>query len=160
VEIDERRGFRVWGCTFTYFCPMRLSHSLLVLSLLTSTTFSCARRNKNIPEAKSVSVAPAPAPTVAPTAARDLADVMTDELGLTSTQQAKVRTILRSTVDQVNDARKRLGTDKVALNNELRRINVSGESDLRAVLTPAQYKQYQVKKRSMQAQMQARRAAQ
>lgn len=141
---------------------MRLSHSLLALSLLTATTFSCARRNKNIPEAKSVTVAPTPAPTptVAPTAARDLADVMTDELGLTAAQQTKVRSILRSTVDQVNDARKRLGTDKVALNNELRRINVSGESDLRTVLTPTQYKQYQAKKRSMQAQMQARRAGQ
>jgi len=162
VEIDERRGFRVWGCTFTYSCPMRLTHSLLALSLLTATTFSCARRNKNIPEAKSVTVAPAPAPTpaVAPTAARDLADIMTDELGLSAAQQTKVRSILRGTVEQVNEARKRFGTDKVALNNELRRISVSGENDLRATLTPAQYKQYQVKKRAMQAQMQARRAAQ
>jgi len=137
---------------------------LLFLALLSTLTFSCARRNKaDIPAAKSVTVAPAapaPAPAVPKAAARDLADVMTDELGLSAEQQTKVRGILRGTVEQVNDARQRFGTDKVALSNELRRINASGESDLRAVLTPAQYKQFQAKKRTMQAQMQARRAAQ
>ncbi|RYU78099.1 hypothetical protein [Hymenobacter persicinus] len=138
---------------------MLSARPLLFLALFSTLTFSCARRNKaNIPEAKSVAVAPAPA-AVPKAAARDLADVMTDELGLSADQQTKVRSILRSTVEQVNDARQRFGTDKVALNTELRRINTSAESDLRTVLSAEQYKQYQTKKRAMQAQMQAKRAA-
>ncbi|GAA3919256.1 hypothetical protein GCM10022406_02210 [Hymenobacter algoricola] len=121
--------------------------------------FGCARRNKVIiPEAKAVTVAPT-APPVPKAAARDLTDVMTDELALNPEQQTRVRTILRSTVEQVNGARQRFGTDKTALTAELRRINTSAESDLRTVLTATQYKQYQTKKRAMQAQMQAKRAA-
>ncbi|GAA3997949.1 hypothetical protein GCM10022408_05830 [Hymenobacter fastidiosus] len=136
------------------------ARSLLLLALFSTLTLSCARRNKvDIPVAKSVVVTPAPAPEVPKAAARDLADVMTDELGLNPDQQTKVRTILRSTVQQVNDARQRLGGDKTALTAELRRINTSAESDLRTVLTATQYKEYQAKKRAMQAQMQARRAA-
>jgi hypothetical protein len=134
---------------------------LLFLALFSTLTFGCARRHRaDIPEAKAVTVAPAPAPAAVPkAAARDLTDVMTDELGLNGDQQTKVRSILRSTVEQVNTARQRFGTDKTALNKELVRINTSAESDLRAVLTATQYKQYQTKKRAMQAQMQARRAA-
>jgi hypothetical protein len=132
---------------------------LLFLALLSTLTISCARRHKaDIPEAKAVTVAPA-APAVPKAAARDLTDVMTDELRLNPEQQTKVRSILRSTVEQVNDARQRFGTDKTGLTTELRRINTSAESDLRTVLTAAQYKQYQAKKRAMQAQMQAKRAA-
>ena len=137
-----------------------------LLALFSSLTFGCARRHPaDGPAAKSVAVppktVPAPAAPVAmpKAAARDLTDVMTEELGLNDEQQTKVRSILRSTVEQVNDARKRLGTDKAALSTELRRIGTSAESDLQTTLTPGQYKQYQVKKRSMQAQMQARRAA-
>jgi hypothetical protein len=133
---------------------------LLFLALFSSLTFSCARRNKaNIPEAKAVTVAPAAPAAVPKAAARDLADVMTDELRLSPEQQTKVRSILRSTVEQVNGARQRFSTDKTGLTTELRRINTSAESDLRGVLSATQYKQYQTKKRAMQAQMQAKRAA-
>ncbi|GGE99954.1 hypothetical protein GCM10011383_08530 [Hymenobacter cavernae] len=103
-------------------------------------------------------VAPAPAPAVAPTAARDLTDVMTDELHLTALQQTKVRGILTGTVQQVNAAQQQYGSNKTALMTELRRINASSESQLKAALTPTQYKQYQTKKRQMQAQMQARKS--
>jgi len=140
---------------------MSSSRSLLILVLLCTLTFSCARRKKAfIPEARtSVPVAPAPAPVVAPTAARDLTDVMTDELHLTPAQQTKVRAILNGTVDLVNTAQAKYGSNKTALLAELKRINASSESQLRAALTPTQYKQYQVKKRQMQAQMQARKSA-
>ncbi|OUJ75870.1 hypothetical protein [Hymenobacter crusticola] len=136
------------------------SRSLLFLALLTSLTFGCARRRRaDIPEARtSVAVAPAPAPAVAPTAARDLTDVMTDELNLTSAQQTKVRAILNGTVEQVNGARQQYGSNQTALMTELRRINASSEAQLKAALTPTQYKQYVAKKRQMQAQMQARKA--
>ncbi|WP_022821787.1 hypothetical protein [Hymenobacter norwichensis] len=136
---------------------MRLSHSLLALSLLTATTFSCARRNKNIPEAKSVTVAPAPAPTVAPTAARDLADVMTDELKLRPDQQQKVRAILSSTAEQANTAQKQYAGNRPALMTELKRINASSDKQMQQVLTPTQYQQLKAKQRQMQAQMQSRK---
>ncbi|WP_188811240.1 hypothetical protein [Hymenobacter cavernae] len=139
---------------------MSCSRSLLTLVLLCSLAFGCARRRRaDIPEARtSVPVAPAPAPAVAPTAARDLTDVMTDELHLTALQQTKVRGILTGTVQQVNAAQQQYGSNKTALMTELRRINASSESQLKAALTPTQYKQYQTKKRQMQAQMQARKS--
>jgi hypothetical protein len=127
--------------------------------LLSTLAFGCARRKKaDIPEART-SVPVAPTPVVAPTAARDLTDVMTDELRLTPAQQTKVRAILNGTVDQVNTAQQRNGSNKTALMTELRRINASSEAQLKATLSPTQYKQYQVKKRQMQAQMQARKSA-
>ena len=137
---------------------MSCSRSLLTLVLLCSLTFGCARRHRaDIPEART-SVPVAPAPAVAPTAARDLTDVMTDELHLTALQQTKVRAILNGTVQQVNAAQQQYGSNKTALMTELRRINASSESQLKAALTPTQYKQYQTKKRQMQAQMQARKS--
>jgi hypothetical protein len=140
---------------------MSSSRILLTLLLLCTLAFGCARRRKaDIPEARtSVPVAPAPAPVVAPTAARDLTDVMTDELRLTAAQQTKVRAILNGTVDQVNTAQAQYGNNKTALMAALRRINAASEAQLKATLNPTQYKQYQVKKRQMQAQMQARKSA-
>jgi len=140
---------------------MSSSRSLLFFVLLTSLTFGCARRRRaDIPEARtSVPVAPTPAPAVAPTAARDLTDVMTDELKLTPLQQTKVRGILNGTVEQVNAARQQYGSNQAGLTAELRRINTSSETQLKAALTPTQYKQYVAKRRQMQAQMQARKAA-
>lgn len=140
---------------------MLLSRSVLVLGVLSTITFGCARRQKaDIPEAKSVTVAPAaPAPPVPKAAARDLTDVMTDELKLLPDQQGKVRSILSGTVEKVNDARQRNAGNQTALMTELKKINAESEGQLKAVLTATQYKDYQAKKRQMQAQMQARRSS-
>ncbi|TGE21618.1 hypothetical protein E5K00_15180 [Hymenobacter aquaticus] len=135
---------------------MLFSRSLLVLGVLSTVTFGCARRQKaDIPEAKSVTVAPAAVPKAA---ARDLTDVMTDELRLLPDQQTKVRAILNGTVEKVNEARQRNAGNQTALMTDLKAINADSEGQLKAVLTPTQYKQYQAKKRQMQAQMQARRS--
>lgn len=138
---------------------MSLSRSLLVLGLLGTVTFGCARRQKaDIPEARSVTVAPAPAPAAMPkAAARDLTDVMTDELKLLPEQQTKVRAILSGTVQKVNAARQANAGNQPALQTALKKINAESEGELKGVLTPTQYKEYQVKKRQIQAQMQARR---
>ncbi|UOQ72836.1 hypothetical protein [Hymenobacter cellulosilyticus] len=136
---------------------MLLSRSLLVIGVLSTVTFGCARRKKaDIPEAKSVTVAPAAVPKAA---ARDLTDVMTDELKLLPDQQGKVRSILSGTVEKVNDARQRNAGNQTALMAELKKINADSEGQLKGVLTDVQYKQYQAKKRQMQAQMQARRSS-
>lgn len=141
---------------------MRSAHFFLALALLTATTFSCARRKKvNIPNAPTTTAAPAPAAApAAPVerrAARDLTDVMTDELNLLPDQQTKVRAILTSTVEQVNDAQKKHGADRAALLTDLKAINARSEGQLKQVLTATQYQQYQTKKRAMQAQMQSRK---
>ena len=135
---------------------MPLTRCLLVLGVLSTLTFGCARRHKaDIPEAKSVTVAPAAMPKAA---ARDLTDVMTDELKLQPDQQGKVRAILSGTVEKVNAARQRNAGNQTALMTDLKKINAESEGELKAVLTPTQYEQYQAKKRQMQAQMQARRS--
>lgn len=145
---------------------MSASRTLLLLSLLASLTFGCARREKAKTAAMTTpAVTTEPAPATARTAraamptgaARDLTDVMTDELNLSSEQQTKVRAILATTVNKVNTARQKYGTDRAALTAELRQINASSESQLKETLTAEQYQQYQTKKRSMQEQMRARR---
>jgi hypothetical protein len=141
---------------------MRSAHFFLALALLMATTFSCARRKKAyIPNAPTTAApaAAAPAVPVERRAARDLTDVMTDELKLLPDQQTKVRAILTSTVEQVNDAQKKHGADRTALLTDLKAINARSEGQLKQVLTPTQYQQYQTKKRAMQAQMQSRKAS-
>ena len=146
---------------------MSASRTFLLL-LLTALTFGCARRDK-----AKTAVITTPATTTAPTpataatrapvptgAARDLTDVMTDELGLNADQQVKIRAILATTVDKVNTARTKYGSNRTALMTELKQINASSESQLKETLTAEQYQQYQVKKRSMQEQMRARRQGQ
>ncbi|MBC6991129.1 hypothetical protein [Hymenobacter sp. BT491] len=141
---------------------MRPTRPLLALFLLVLLTFGCARhkKGKNATATAEPVRTEAAAPAVAPTAARDLTDVMTDELQLRPDQQVKVRAILSSTVTQVNDAQKQFAGNRTGLMTELKRINASSEGQLRQVLTPTQYKNYQVKKRAMQAEMQARKSNQ
>lgn len=139
---------------------MRVFRLFLALLLLTSLTFSCARRKKARLAAEAtpaVAPTPMPTPSVAPTAAHDLTDVMTTELHLTPAQQTKVRAILTGTVGQVNAARQQYGSNRPALTQQLQRINASSEAQLKAALTPTQYQQYQSRKRQMQTQMQTRK---
>ncbi|QNH62637.1 hypothetical protein [Hymenobacter sediminicola] len=135
---------------------MHLSRPFLTLALLATLAAGCARRNKSIPEAKSVSTAP----TVTATAARDLTDVMTDELKLRPDQQQKVRAILTTTAEQVNTARQQNANNRPALMAELKRINVSSDKQMQQVLTSTQYQQMKAKQRQMQAEMQNRKAGQ
>ncbi|RSK50942.1 hypothetical protein [Hymenobacter rigui] len=128
----------------------------LVVLLATSLLAGCARRNKDkSPTATSTTTA---APVVAPTAARDLTDVLTEELNLTTEQRTKVRAVFTSTTEQANAAKQRLGSNRPALLTELKRINASSDQELKGILTPAQYQQLKTKQRQVQAQMQARRA--
>ncbi|MCA8832084.1 hypothetical protein [Hymenobacter pini] len=128
----------------------------LTVLLATSLLAGCARRNKaKIPTATATTPT---APVVAPTAARDLTDVLTEELNLTNDQRAKVRAVFTSTTEQANSAKQRLGSNRPALMAELKRINASSEQELKGILTPAQYQQLKTKQRQVQAQMQARRA--
>jgi Spy/CpxP family protein refolding chaperone len=128
--------------------------SLTVL-LAASLLAGCARRNKATIPAATTST---PAPVVAPTAARDLTDVLTEELNLTAEQRGRVRAVFTSTAEQANSAKQRLGSNRSALLAELKRINASSDQELKGILTPAQYQQLKTKQRQVQAQMQARRA--
>lgn len=138
---------------------MSVSRFSLSLLLAASVLAGCARRSKaTIPTAKSTSgTSAAPAPVVAPTAARDLTDVLTEQLDLTGEQRRKVRDVFTSTAEQANAAQQRLGTNRPALLAELKRINTSSDQELQTILTPAQYQQLKAKQRQVQAQMQSRK---
>lgn len=129
----------------------------LAVLLAASSLVGCARRNKADIPAAATTVAPAP--VVAATAARDLTDVLTEELNLTADQRTSVRTVFTATTEQANAAKQRLGSNRPALLAELKRINASSEQKLRGILTPAQYQQLKTKQRQVQAQMQARKAS-
>ncbi|MBW3131006.1 hypothetical protein [Hymenobacter profundi] len=141
---------------------MSVFRTLLTLAVLSSLTAGCARRNKsktiNVVESASTTSVSTPAALTGVSAARarDLTDVMTEELQLRPDQQTRVRAILSATVEQVKDAQQKNANNRTALLTELKRINTSSESQLKAALTPEQFKQYQLKKRSMQEQMRAR----
>ncbi|WP_303309995.1 hypothetical protein [Hymenobacter sp. BT730] len=140
---------------------MSAARFLLLLAVCAPLVFSsCARRNRAETPAKAeAAVEPArPAAPIARTAARDLASVMGEELQLSNEQQAQVRVLLKSTVQQVNAARAQYPNDRAALTTELKRINAESETQLKQLFTPEQYKQYQLKKRDIQAKMQARKA--
>jgi len=103
---------------------------------------------------------PAAEAPVAPTAARDLTDVMTDQLKLRPDQQTKVRNILTSTTQQANAAQQQYASNRPALLAELKRINIASDKQLQQVLTSTQYQQMKAKQRQMQAEMQNRKTAQ
>ncbi|GAB3232420.1 hypothetical protein GCM10027346_19660 [Hymenobacter seoulensis] len=130
----------------------------LSLLLAASLLAGCARRDKAKNSTAKAEPVAAPAPVVAPTAARDLTDVLTEELNLENDQRRKVRAVFTSTVEQANAAQQRLGANRPALLAELKRINLASDQELQTILTPAQYKQLKAKQRQVQAQMQARKA--
>jgi hypothetical protein len=120
------------------------------LSVASCSIFHRADRG---PVVETVRTEDSPTP---PTAARDLADVMTTTLNLKPEQTTKVRAILNNTVSEVNAARQKYPPKSAPLTAELKRINASSEGQLRQVLGPAGYQQYQAKKRQIAAQMQQR----
>ena len=134
---------------------MRTRHFLASL-LAALTLFSgCARREKasKTPVVETMRSPDSPTP---PAAARDLADVMASTLRLTPDQTIRIRQIFSGTVEQMNAARQKHPAKSAALNAELRRINAASETQLRTTLGAASYKEFQGKKRQIQAQMQQR----
>jgi hypothetical protein len=139
------------------YCTMSAARFLLALALTTTLATGCARRKRNIPEARSVAT---PAPVVAPTAARDLTDVLTEELNLTADQQRKVRAVFTETSEKANAAQRQYSSNRPALMTELKRINTESDKELQQVLTASQYQKLKVKQRQVQDQMRARKAGQ
>lgn len=127
----------------------------LALFLSLSLLAGCARRNRadKAPVVETVRTADSPTP---PTAARDLADVMTSTLDLKPEQTTKVRAILANTVSEVNAARQKHAPKSAPLMTELKRISASSEAQLKQTLGPVKYQEFQAKKRQIQAEMQQR----
>lgn len=129
--------------------------ALLVVTLATG----CARRR-----AKREAAAPStPTETRTPEAirrenVRDLASVMAEELKLRDDQTQRIRQVLASTVEQVNAAQSKFGTDKAGLTSALRRINATSEGQLKQIMTPAQYQLYQQRKPQIQQKLREQRA--
>ena len=107
-------------------------------------TASCAlfHRDKPAPIVETVRTENSPAP---PTAARDLADVMSTELKLNPDQTTRVRTVLNGTLKESNAAKEKLPVQSPQLLAELKRINISSQQELRAVIGPEKFKLLQMK---------------
>lgn len=135
--------------------PSRLVAPVLALTLLASSC-SIFHRKRASPPTPTVTVEAVRTPDspTPPTAARDLADVMTSVLRLRPDQTTKVRHILNLTVEQVNVARQQYPAQSPPLNAALTRINTSSEKQLREVLGPVTYKELQTKRPQIQNQMQ------
>lgn len=102
--------------------------------------------------------AEAKAVAAAPPAARDLTDVLTEQLALTDEQRSSVRQIFTSTVKQAQQAQERLKGNRPALLTELRNINATSDRELQQVLSPEQYQQLKARQKQVQEQMRARKA--
>lgn len=102
--------------------------------------------------------AEAKAVAAAPPAARDLTDVLTEQLSLTDEQRSSVRQIFTSTVKQAREAQARLKSNRPALLAELKSINAASDQELQQVLSPEQYQQLKAKQKQVQEQMRARKA--
>jgi hypothetical protein len=130
-----------------------------VLALALVTTASCSIFHRK-PAATTPSVVVetvrTPDSPTPPTAARDLADAMTTVLRLRPDQTTKVRQVLNSTVEQVNAARQQHPAQSPQLTAALARINAASDKQMRAILGPTSYREMQVKRAQIQAEMQKR----
>lgn len=135
--------------------PARLFLSALTLSLAASSCSIFHRNRKEAapPVVETVRTPDSPTP---PTAARDLADAMTTVLHLRPDQTTRVRQVLGSTVDQVNSARQQYPAQSPQLNAALARINSASDKQIRTILGPTSYREMQVKRAQIQAEMQRR----
>jgi len=129
---------------------IRLSALLLSLTVASCSLF---HRTKPAPVVETVRTPDSPTP---PAAARDLADVMATDLKLTPEQTGRVRGILAGTVEQANAAKEKFPPKSPQLMDELKRINVTSQKELRLVLGPAKFKLLQANQRKMAAEMQQR----
>jgi len=126
--------------------------------LVAASSCSVFHRNRDTPPPAAV-VEPVRTPDspTPPTAARDLADAMTTVLHLRPDQTTRARQVLNSTVEQVNAARQQYPAQSPQLNAALARINASSDKQLRTILGPTSYREMQVKRAQIQAEMQQRR---
>ena len=131
--------------------PPRLVFSALSLTLAASSC-SIFHRHHTAPAPVVETVRTADSPTP-PTAARDLADAMTTVLHLRPDQTGKVRQVLNSTVEQANAARQQYPAQSPQLNAALTRINTSSDKELRQLLGATAYREMQVKRSQIQAEM-------
>ncbi|WP_460585705.1 hypothetical protein [Hymenobacter arcticus] len=130
---------------------------MLALALIGTASCSVFHRHRNdAPAPPVVEAVRTPDSPTPPTAARDLADAMTTVLHLRPEQTVQARKVLNSTVEQVNAARQQYPAQSPQLKAALGRINASSDKELRQVLGPVSYKEMQVKRPQIQAEMQRR----
>ena len=146
---------------------MSLLRIPLALVLTTGLLAACARREPATSPATSTATPVRPAKAArteakavaaAPPAARDLTDVLTEELSLTSEQRTRVREIFTSTLKQAQETQQRLKGNRPAMMTELKTLNAASDRDLQQVLSPEQYQQLKAKQKQVQEQMRARKA--
>jgi len=125
--------------------------------LVAASSCSVFHRHRAAPAPAVVEPVRTPDSPTPPTAARDLADAMTTVLHLRPDQTTRARQVLNATVEQVNAARQQYPAQSPQLNAALARINAASDKQLRTILGPTSYREMQVKRAQIQAEMQQRR---
>ncbi|MGI4762366.1 MAG: hypothetical protein ACRYF0_16775 [Janthinobacterium lividum] len=125
--------------------------------LVAASSCSVFHRHRDAPAPAAVEPVRTTDSPTPPTAARDLADAMTTVLRLRPDQTTRARQVLNSTVEQVNAARRQYPAQSPQLNAALARINAASDKQLRQILGPTSYREMQVKRAQIQAEMQQRR---
>jgi hypothetical protein len=140
---------------------MSLRFWLLSLLFVATLASGCARRSraKNTAATGTPAEAPRSVEEVRRENVRDLAAVMTEELQLRDEQTLRIRQVLATTVEQVNEAQTKFGSDKAGLTTALKRINATSESQLKQIMTSAQYQMYQQRKPQIQQKLREQKAA-
>jgi hypothetical protein len=129
----------------------------LLLLAFAALLGSCSIFHRNRPDkAPVVETVRTPDSPTPPTAARDLADVMTTTLSLRPEQTGQVRQILSTLATDANAARQKYPAQSPQLNAELKRIITASENSLKQTLGPTKYKEYQAKRKQIQTEMQQR----
>ncbi len=134
--------------------PPFLPRPLLAALLLLASGCSLFHRRERAAPAPMVETVRAPESTPTPvTAARDLADAITTVLKLPADQTGRIRTVLNGTVEQVNAARQQHPAQSPELAAALKHINTTSQTELRQVMGPAKYHEFQTKQAQVQAEM-------
>jgi len=125
------------------------------LALATLLLTDCARRTSpnKAPVVETVRTEDSPTP---PTAARDLADVMTSTLSLRPDQTLQVRQILNKLTADANAAQQKYPAGSPQLKAEKNRLVTASEASLKQVLGPVKYQESLTKRKQMYAEMQQR----
>lgn len=127
----------------------------LSCSLAAVLLTNCARRTPadKPPVVEAVRSEGSPTP---PTAARDLADVMTSTLRLRPDQTLQVRQILNTLTADANAAQQKYPAGSPPLKAERQRAITASENSLKQVLGPLKYKESLAKRKQMYTEMQQR----
>ncbi|BFI97558.1 MAG: hypothetical protein RSP_30680 [Rhodanobacter sp.] len=134
--------------------PLRLTVCALALALLVAAPFGAASAQDGTPAAGDTATAPRHLPDPQKQAHR-----LANKLGLDADQQSKLAAILSDRQQQVAALRADSSLSKPDRKTKLLAVRQGSESQIQALLTPAQQQQYAQLQQAMKARRQSRQAS-